>query len=95
MEVVCPGVPGDHHCGSPICGGDDNGTRVPGCGKAEQSRLGGDSPWGRKESDTTWRLNSKQQQTERPYCITGSYTQYVAITCNGKESEKEYMGVCV
>ena len=28
-------------------------------------------------------------------CNTGDYIQYLLITCNGKESEKEYMCVCM
>ena len=28
-----------------------------------------------------------------PLCYTGNYIEYLIITCNGKESEKEY--ICV
>ena len=35
-------------------------------------------------SDRTWQLSM------RALCSTWNYTQYLIITCNGKESEKEY-----
>ena len=35
-------------------------------------------------SDRTWQLSM------RVLCSTGNYTQYLIITYNGKESEKEY-----
>ena len=43
-------------------------------------------------------LGTKQQTAANRKDLlysTGNYTQYIVVTYNGKESEKEYMGVCV
>ena len=54
------------------------------------------SPWGCKESDTTEWLHSLthayvKQINKTLLYSTGNYIQYLLMTYNGKESEKEYI----
>ena len=49
--------------------------------------------WGRKESDTTERLNWTEYKINNKDLLysTGNYTQYLVIIYSQKESEEEYM----
>jgi len=54
--------------------------------------------WGRTESNTTeatCRSIYKVDNQQGPTNSIGNYTQYFAITYKGKESENEYIYVCV
>ena len=46
------------------------------------------SPWGRKESDTTERLNNNNNKNKGLLYSTGNYIQYPMISHNGKEYQK-------
>ena len=68
--------------------GDDEGQGGLTCG----------SPMGRKESDTTWRLNDNinktDNQQESTYS-TGNYTQHFVIIYKGKDPDKQYVYIYI